>query len=97
MQEDFPGKCISVDLGHRTSRNDEDMLAYPSSSDPLELKKFKSLSHCREEDVNARMSKFKVLDYEFECSIEKHKICHHAVAVMIQCQFDCGDAHLPKL
>ena len=73
------------------------MLAYPSSSDPLPMKKFKSLSRCREEDVNGRMSKFKVLSHEFEHSVEKHEICFASVAVMIQYQLNCGDAYLPKL
>lgn len=97
VQEDFPGKYIVVDLGYKTSQPDEDMLAYPSSNNPLPLKKFQSLARCREEDVNGRMSKWKVLHNEFEHSVAQHKICYVAVAVMLQYQFNCGDAYLTKL
>ena len=95
--EIFPGKYIIVDLGYRSSQEDEKMLAYPNSSDLIPLKKFKSLARCRQEDVNARMSKFKVLNYEFEHSIEKHEICFTCVSVMLQYQLNCGDAYLTKL
>ena len=95
--EIFPGKYIIVDLGYRSSEEDEKMLAYPNLLDLIPLKKFKSLARCRQEDVNARMSKFKVLNYEFEHSVEKHEICFTCVSVMLQYQLNCGDAYLTKL
>jgi len=95
--QDAPGKYIIADLGYETSAEDEGMLAFPNSNDPLQLKKFKSLSRCRQEDVNGRMSKWKCLQYEFTHTVEKHEICFTAVAVMIQYQFDCGEAYLPKM
>jgi len=93
----FPGKCIVVDLGCRTSEPDEEMLAHPSSVDPLVLKKMKSMSRCREEDLNARFARFKCLTHEFEHSEEKQGVCYTAVAVVMQHQFNCGDAYLPKI
>ena len=94
---DFNNKYIVVDLGGCSSENDEKMLAPPSSRDPLPLKKMKSLARCREEDVNGRMSRFKSLTHEFVHTKEKHGLCYTAVAVMIQYQFNCGDAYLPKM
>jgi len=94
---DFTGKYIVVDLGYRTSEPNERMLAYPSSIDPLVLSKMKSMSRCRQEDLNARFAKFKCLAHEFEHSEEKHGQCYAAVAVVIQYQFNCGDAYLPKI
>ena len=94
---DFHDKCVVVDLGGRSSEDDESMLAFPNSRDPLPLKKMKSMARCREEDVNGGMAKFKCLFDEFSHSKEKHGLCHTAVAVIVQCRFNCGDAHLPKI
>ena len=65
MLQSFPDKYISVDKGYKTSEQDKKMLSFPLLSNPLSLKKFKSLSCCREEDINGQMSKFKVLNHEF--------------------------------
>lgn len=97
MLQSFPDKYIIVDRGYQTSDADEYMMAYPSSSDPLPLKKFKSLARCREEDVNGRMANFKVLNHEYTHSVQSHEISFTCVAVLIQYQLNCGDAYLPKL
>ena len=73
------------------------MLLCPNSKFPLPLKKFLSLARCREEDMNARMANWKVLSYEFEHSIEKHKISYESVAVIVQYQLNNDDAFLTKL
>lgn len=91
LLNDFPDKYVTVDLGYITSELDERMLAWPNSKDPLPLKKFKSLGRCREEDINARFSKFMCMNREFTHSVAKHKDCHTSVAVIIQYQLDCGD------
>ena len=97
LLEFYPGYYCVADGGYQSSQIDETMLATPNSTDPPPLKKFKSLGRCREEDVNGRMAKFKVLSHEFEHGIEKHKICYTAVAVLVQYQLDCGEAYLTKL
>ena len=95
--QECPGKYVVADLGYRSSEPDETMLLIPNSKHPLPLKKFLSLGRCREEDMNARMAKWKVLSHEFEHSIAKHEICYVSVAVIIQYQLDNDDAFLTKL
>lgn len=93
----YPDKYITVDLGYETSWPDEEMLSFPSSRDPLPLKKFKSMCRCRQEDINSRFSKFMCMNREFTHSVAKHKDCHTSVAVIIQYQLNCGDFFLTKL
>lgn len=97
LLRDYPNSYVSVDRGYKSSEPDEDMLAWPNGKDPLDLKKFKSLSRCREEDVNGRMSKFMCLNREFIYSVDKHKECYYSAAVIIQYQLNCGDAFLTRV
>ena len=97
LQQDYPDGLVVCDLGYRTSEPDEGMLAFPNSKDPPALKKFKSLCRCREEDINARMSKFMILSREFTHGKKKHKECFAACAVIIQYQLNNGDAFLTKM
>ena len=90
-----PGKFVICDRGYISSEPDEKMLAYPSSTDTDELKKFKSLARCREEDFNGRSAKWKIMSDEFEYGMEEHQHCYVAVAVLIQYSMNAGYAQFP--
>jgi len=90
-----PRKFVICDLGYRSSEKDEMLLAVPSSRDRPKLKKFKSLARCRQEDMNGRMAKFKILSDEFTYSVEKFAGCYEAIAVLLQYSINVGDACLP--
>lgn len=90
-----PGKYMNCDKGYKTSEPDEQCAAYPNSTDPDYLKKYKSLGRCRQEDFNARSAKWKIMLDEFDYTMEKHAYCFYAVAVLIQYGLDAGIYQLP--
>lgn len=88
-------KYVVCDLGYRSKPSDNmPFLAIPSSTDPICLKKFKSLARCRQEDVNGRMATFKILWDEFTHTEAQFKGCYEAIAVLIQYSLDAGDSRL---
>jgi hypothetical protein len=61
-----------------------------SSTDPPELRKFKSRARARQESLWRRLKRFECLSDRFRHPIEKHQICFEAVCVIVQYQFENG-------
>ena len=59
-----------------------------SSTDPPELRKFKSRARARQESLWQRLKRFACLSDRFRHPIEKHQICFEAVCVIVQYQFE---------
>lgn len=87
-------KYIICDRGYQTSKASEQMLAVPSSTDTLPLKKFKSLARCRQEDMNSRFANYKMMSDEWTYTVEQFNVCFRAVAVLIQYGLNTGDNKL---
>ena len=95
--QDYPNSYVSVDCGYKSSKLDEVMLAWPNGKDPLDLKKFKSLSWCCKEDMNGCMSNFMYLNREVIYLVDKHRECYYSAAVILQYQLNCSDAFLTRV
>jgi hypothetical protein len=61
-----------------------------SSTDPPELKSFKSRARARQESLWRQLKGFECLSDRFRHPIEKHQICFEAVCVVVQYQFEHG-------
>ena len=87
----LPGSMASVDLGYRTSEQDEvDLLAWPNSLDAWDSRDYKSRIRCRQETFFGRIKKFRILSETFRHTKEKHKDAFEAVCVTVQYQMDNG-------
>ena len=87
----LPGKMVIADRGCRSSRPDEvGMISIPSTTDPPNLKQFKSRVRSRHESFNGRLTQFGILRHTFASAKMKHKACFEAVCVIVQCQMDNG-------
>jgi hypothetical protein len=91
----MPGKKLVGDSLYRAGAkaehaNEKGMMAPPSSTDPPELKHFKSRARCRHESFNGRIKHFQILSECFKNPLEKHVIAFTAVCVIVQYQMDNG-------
>ena len=85
-----PGKKVHADLGYKSSRPDETMLAVPNPRDSKPLYNFKSRCRLRHETFNGRIKCFNVLSETFRHGEEKHKLAMEAVCVIVQYQMENG-------
>ena len=77
-------------IGDKGYRGVRDFLSVPSSQDTPEVRDFKSRALSRHETFNGRLKNFDCLDVRFRHSIDKHRMCFHAVLVIVQMQLDNG-------
>lgn len=83
----LPGSMASVDLGYRTSERDEiDLLAWPNSMDPLDVREYKSRIRCRQESLFGRLKNYEILKQTFTGTKRQHEAAFVAVAVTTQYQ-----------
>jgi DDE superfamily endonuclease len=66
-----------------------------SSTDPADLRRFKSRARSRQESLWRRLKRFQCLSDQFRHPIEKHQICFEAVCVVVQYQFEHGSPLFP--
>ena len=83
------GKRVIADRGY-TSRRETAVLSTPNSSDPAEVRKFKSRARARHESFNAKLKNFKVLAECFRHNIDDHKMVFEAICVICQYQLENG-------
>ena len=84
-----PGKKVIADKGY-CSRDFEDVLSTPSSYDTKEVSDFKGRARARQENFNARLKNFGILDQRFRQDVAKHQSAFEAVAVICQYQLEYG-------
>lgn len=87
----LPGKIGVADRGYQTSKpNETGLIAISSTTDPPDLRQFKSRARSRHESFNGRLKNFKILDDTFVYTIAKHKVVVEAICVIVQYQMDNG-------
>ncbi len=83
------GKRAIGDRGY-ASKRDTNVLSTPNSSDPNEVRKFKSRARARHESFNCKIKNFRVLAQCFCHTLEDHKIVFEAICVICQYQLENG-------
>ena len=93
----MPGKMLIADSiykpGQEEEYHDEEVgiFAIPSSTDPAELRRFKSRARSRHESFNGRLKFFKFLQDTYHgTNMEQHGVAFRAICVIIQYQMDNG-------
>jgi hypothetical protein len=92
---EMPDKMLIADGIYKPGQkaehqNERNMFSIPSSTDPPELKTFKSRARCRHESFNGRIKNFNILSECFKNALDKHVIAFTAVCVIMQYQMDNG-------
>ena len=83
----MPGKRLIADKGY----NDEpELISTPNNFDHHQLKTFKKQARARQETLNRRMKRFKVLNERFHHKTENDMEFHQQVlfSCLVICQFE---------
>lgn len=83
------GKRVIADRGYNSKRETA-VLSTPNSSDPAEVRKFKSRARARHESFNAKIKNFRVLAECFRHNINYHSTVFEAICVICQYQLENG-------
>jgi hypothetical protein len=90
LKEIIPdGRRVIGDRGY-ASRREAAVLSTPNSSDPTEVRKFKSRARARHESFNGKIKNFRVLSECFRHNLEDHKTVFEAICVICQYQLENG-------
>jgi DDE superfamily endonuclease len=73
-------------IGDKGYLGEQNLISTPNSTDPRDVRKFKSRARSRHETFNAKVKTFECISGQFHHGIAKHKIAFEAVCVI--CQYE---------